>query len=842
MIEMKNKFMKDQKVMVSAAYDFTHEQWFSELSSLEYTLFAEYVELFQTNPQAFLELLASRKDQKALFERLSKITKAKKAASPEKREVVEQFFQQVPIMHILSDVMQMPYEFDYIVEKNVAEYAIGIKDGETFTAFSEGMLQDGKLYIVGGEEEKAFTVQALIYFIFANELLHQSDKERVIRCKVPYADAVYALSYAQALQEDDLTRMLISPAGPIISSAFFSAIVFSKALCFLSDVMYLEEYAENGDYTNYITEQCLIIAPRQQFVLGQCNVSYFKSKVSKLESREKQSLKKQQDLQNKLDRQQQKLDLQMGKTQQLMDELDARGKLMADTSTVEQQYNMQLKEIEQQFNDQMAEIKQQLKVAKENLKDEKKAHTKEIQTLDGKLADQTQENHRLINDVSALQKQLTTEKRQKLQMEELQFSDWLQKGREFLQQLTVEEEDELKGFIDLAQNIMHEQSLARPKEDLATNRIGYCRIEENGHFVNFGNDIWYELTSIPSSVYLSDNQFVEVTKDLELANVLDYFFISGPVDYAMTQFVVVEERHGQAFAKVNGKTKEIKYRENAFIRSGQVISINQMGELVTYYKNRSIILDDWLASIQLKGHTPLFVTMALSNGYVVRDLDGQERFIQFDEQLNEHSFIITDAEERIMYKDASGRMLKLSSKYKDKQLASVSEIDGQIYVLKENQEYVQLQNVPLSDELDLGDMIWIDEFNRFIVVVEEEKEFVPTDTIEKKLLDGGRKVTRKVSKERVEKTKDLLVIGNVRISERYKSYFGELGFEVEVVDGTGPFEKIRQACSKHTNILYSTAFTSHKNSGKMKSEVTKHYILCDSTAPKVMHYALENIS
>ncbi|MER2107603.1 MAG: hypothetical protein ABS949_11755 [Solibacillus sp.] len=85
------------------------------------------------------------------------------------------------------------------------------------------------------------------------------------------------------------------------------------------------------------------------------------------------------------------------------------------------------------------------------------------------------------------------------------------------------------------------------------------------------------------------------------------------------------------------------------------------------------------------------------------------------------------------------------------------------------------------------------------------------------------------------KNKDLLVIGNIPISARYKSHFGELGY---VVDGTGPFEKIHQTCSKHTNILYSTAFTSHKKSGEMSKEVVKPYILCDSTAPKVMHYAL----
>ena len=839
---MKNKLLREQKVMISTVYDYTYEQWFSEFSNFEYTWLAEYVEIVRTNPQAFLELIANRKEQKAIFERLYKLAKLKKAVNKEKKEEVEAFFQQVPIERILTDVMYMPYAFDYIVEKNVAEYAIGVRDGDLFTAFSEDKLREGELSVIVDDEEKTFTMQALIYFIFVNEFLHQMDEERVVSCKVPYSNAVYAFSYAQAVQEEDLKRLLINPTKNFVTSSLFTTIVFTKTLRFLSDVSDLDEYADDELYSLKIKEQLTLIESRLQSILAKCYFCYLQSKLNKLETREKQSLKKQQDLQNKLDKQQQKLELQNDKVQQLKKELNVKAQLTADTSTLEQQYNEQMKEMEQEHHSQIAEVKLQLKTAKDHLKDEKKTHAKEIQVLEGKLEDQIQENRRLTNDVSALQKQLTTEKRLKLQMEELNFADWLEKGREFIQHLTLEEEDELKGFIALAQNIMHEQSLARPKEDLATNKIGYCRVDEAGHFVNFGNDEWHELTAISAPVYLSDNQFVEVTKDLELVNALSYYFVSGPVDYAIKQFVMVEDRHGQAFAKVNGKTKEIKYRDNAFIKDGQVISINQSDELVSYYQHRPITLDDWLVSIQLKGHTPLYVTLALSNGFVVRNLAGEESFIQLEEQLPAHSFVITDDQNRVTYKDLSGRMLKCSNQYTKKQLASVSQIDEGIYVLKENQEYVQLQDVWQGVEVELGDMVWIDEYNRYIELVKVEEQFVPIDTIEKKLLDSGRKVTRKLSKEKVEKTKDLLVIGNVRISERYKSYFGSLGYEVEVVDGTGPFEKIRQACTKHQNILYSTVFTSHKNSGKMSKEVSKPYILCDSTSPKVMHYALEGIS
>lgn len=271
-----------------------------------------------------------------------------------------------------------------------------------------------------------------------------------------------------------------------------------------------------------------------------------------------------------------------------------------------------------------------------------------------------------------------------------------------------------------------------------------------------------------------------------------------------------------------------------------MISINKNNELVSYYKNRSNTLDDILPSIQLKGHQPLYITMALANGYVTRTLDGVENFKQFEELLPMHSLIVVTEENDITLKDATGQMFKRSSLYKRKQLGSVSELEDGIFVLKQNQEYVQLHDIPAKVELDLGDMVWIDEFNRFIEKVEENEQVVSTETIEQKLLNSGRKVTRKPSmKPAVEKNKNLLIIGNVRISERYKKYFGDFGYEVEVVDGTGPFEKISQACSKFDHILYSTSFTSHRNSGKLAKEVKKPFILCDSTAPRVLHYALE---
>lgn len=839
---MMKKLFTEQKMNVDLGYDYTYEQWLLELSNFEYHVFAEYMELYQTNPQAFLQLLTNKKKQEVIFEQMWKFGKKKLVLKPEKKEAVEQFFQEVPMTRLLAELSLIPYTFDYRVEKNVAKYILGQKDGDKFVPFSEDALKSGALELEVDGEKMSFSVQSLIYFLFANEILHQKDEQRIIRCKTTYLEATYAFSYAHALQEESLDEFMISVAGNSVTSAFFTSVAFSKAMRFLNDALSVTQYADDEEYCNEIVEQFSILSARKQFVLGKCHSFYLQRTVKKLEMREKQGLKKQQDFQQKIEKQKSKLDLQVDKIEKLKQELVGIEKSAVDQTKLEQEHAKEIRELEQSLTGQITDVKQQLKTAKDDLRNEKKNHAKAMEKLEDKLEQETTERQKLNNDVSELQKKLVSEQRQKLPTEELKFDDWLQKGSEFLQHLSLEEEESLKDFIALAQNIMEQSSLARPKNDLATNRIGYCRVDSEGHFVNLGDDEWHQITAIPLPVYLSDNQFVEVTKDYELVSALGYYYMSSSLDHTIKQFVAIEERHGQAFAKVDGKMQEIKYRDNAYVNDGQVISVNQVGELVRYYQYRSITLDDWLTSIQLKGHEPLYVTMSLASGYVVRSLTEEERFLNLEEPLLAHSFIILDGQQQLMYKDTSGCMLKQSAHYTKKQLASVSELEEGIYVLKANQEYVKLHDVPQGLVLDLGDLVWVDEFNRYIDLGKVEQQYVPIETIEKKLLDCGRKVTRKAAKTQVEKNKDLLVIGNIRISERYKSYFGELGYEVDVVDGTGPFEKIRQACSKHTNILYSTAFTSHKNSGKMSKEVVKPYILCDSTAPKVMHYALENIS
>lgn len=808
---------------------FSHEEWFAGLTNQEITFYDEYIDIYEKTPSLFLEILASRKKQKLRYKKIKSI-KNVKVNIKEKREHIQRFFREIPTMQLIQDITIMSQTLPYIVDKNIAEYVFSFKGEAEGVPYDVDHLHQDTLTVTVGDTDLQISVQAIIVFLFMNEMLHELDEVRLIDCQCKYPDALFAFNYSEALQKDSLVQFFILKRDAQIMSLMFVMLVFSKATRFLLDALEIEGLADNDQFASEVFEQLEKLNNRKIIEQYECYKYFLNRKITRLEERETAHIKKQNELQVKLDKQKEQLEQQTEKAKQLKQELHTKGTTDVQNSLIDKQLREEVKQ-----------LRLRLKAEKDELKDATKLHQKEQKSLEQKLSTIVEENKRLISDVSSLQSQLTAEKRQKMHVQEMTFEAWLAKGPQFLVDMTEEEESRLKDFIAIAQNILEESSFARPKTNRATNRIGYVRVDPDQYYITFGDDTWHVVEPFEAPTYLSDNQFVEVTDDLQFVRAFKYFYESGPADYAIAHFVVVENRHDKAFAKVNGQTFEIKYKEKAFIMDGQIISINRNNELVSYYKNRPITLDDLYNAVQLKGHKPLYVTAALTNGYVVRTLDGVESFEQYSEIITAHSFIIVDKQNKVTYVDATGTVLKRSSKYKEKLLASVSEMDDDIFVLKVNQEYVQLHDVPERALLDLGDMVWVDEFNRFIEKVKEEVEIVSTQTIEQKLMSSGRKVTRKTDKVSVERDKDLLIIGNVRISERYKKYFGELGYNVDVVDGTGPFEKISQACSKHNTILYSTAFTSHKNSGKLAKEIKKPFILCDSTAPRVLHYALGSV-
>ena len=683
-------------------FSFLHEDWLAELSNEEIIFYDEYIDLYEKSPKQFLEVLASRKKQKLRFKKVEK--KNLKGNLKEQRERVQQFFERIPSTQYIKDIEYITDTSPFYVEKNVAEYVMGIKgEGDDWMPYELDCLREDKLTL---NAELSFSVQAIIVFLFLNEMLHDTDELRIINCNCNYPEAVYAFNYSYAIQNKKLFQSL--KADFQITSLMYTTLFYSKAMRLLTDALEIKTLSKDEQFKYEVLELLGEIEHQKVVQQYDCYKYYLDRKIKKLEARETTYIKKQTELQKKIEKQKDQLELQNEKVKQLKQELQGKDTVVVQNSALEAQLREQVKQ-----------LKQQLKEEKDEQKNAARGHQKIQKSLERKLSTSEEENKRLIADVSHLQSQLTAEKRQKIQAEELSFDAWLAKGPEYLVGMTDEQESQLKDFITMAQNILEESSLARTKCNLATNRIGYVRVDSDGHFINFGDNSWHTIEPFAAPIYLSDDQFIEVTNDLQFVRSFNYYYKEGPADFAIAHFAIVENRHNVAFAKVNGQTVEIKYKENAFIKDGQVISIDRSNELVSYYKSRLITLDDIYNAVELKGHKPLYVTNALTNGYVIRTLEGVESFEQYSDILTAHSFIIVDEDNQITYEDRTGAMLKRSSKYKEKLLASVSETNDEIFVLKVNEEYVKLRDVPDSIELELGDMVWVDEFNRFIAKVKE---------------------------------------------------------------------------------------------------------------------------
>lgn len=803
-------------------FTFHLNEWIEELTSTELSFLATCANYLQENPEDLLDLLFNRKKRQALIKKYE-LMKLKKQYLSTQRATVLAFFEQTESATFLSDLARIPYLFPYEVETNCAHFIIGEKNGDAHIPFQLKQLHDYKITYYHEDLAVSLSIQALAYFVLANELLHSLDEQRLTHALKEVAELNYATSYSQALLEAHYELFYINFPHNCITSFYLTVISFNKGLRFLQESRSLEEIASNDALVAQLAEAKLQLPLAYIDTLNNCYIAYQNQTAEKLKAKEQAQLKKTADLLKKQEKLKENYEKQLALNTQLKSELKNKpATIKVDTTLT---------------NDLVKKTKE--------LQDEITLHKKDIKRLTNEVARYEEQEHNEIKSLrqenGVLQRQVVEIKRSAVQSEELSFEEWLKKGKQFLQNISTAQEDALQNFLHLAHDTIEERKASRPKIALASNKIGYCLVNNEGHYIRLADDTIEAIQTIPDNVYLSDNEFIEVTKDFEFARKLPGFFRPGSGDNAIVHFAQIEQIHQDYFAKFDGKSVRYKTDKNFNPRNGQIIALNEAHDLVRYYTSKQLTLDDLIESIKLKGHQPYYIELALKNGYAVRDvLTNEQSFISLQAVLSTSSFIIVKDEQELMYTDYSGLIYKRSNFYKHKMLVSISELDDEIFVLKSNQEYVILTTVLNGYVPELGDMLWVDEHNAMISLVEEPEEDFSTATIEQKLKNHPTmKVLRQTPKKPVLINQKLVIIGNIRLSERYKSHFAQLGFETETVDGFGSFEKIRMACGKADMIIYSTAFTSHKNSGKVKTDIPQYVILCDSTSPNVIYRTVE---
>lgn len=803
-------------------FAFQLDDWIDELTPTELSFLATCGSLLEDQPEELFNILFHRKKRRALIKK-AEILKLKKQHLTTQKEAVHAFFETVDPASFMSDLARIPHLFAYEVEQNIDHYVIGEKVNDEYEPFQLKHLQGDKITYLVDELVITLSVQALTYFALANELLHDLDTKRLQNATSDLLDITYATSYIHSLEEKQFELFYINFPQNCITSFYLTLICFNKTFRFLTECTKMEEMLDHLDLLDSFHEVLSDLQLDYIDVLNNCYSDYHTQLREKLKAKEQAQLKKYTEMQKKQDKLKESFDKQVN----INNQLKAVSKNTTVPVKVDTSANEELAKKNKGLQEELALLeKEKRRLMQEVARYEEKEHN-EIKTL--------------RHENGQLQKQIVEIKRSIAPSEDLSFEEWLKKGNHYLQNISTAQEDVLQNFIDLALDTLTERKASRPKIALASNKIGYCLINDEGHFIRLANDTIEAIQGIPENMYLSDNEFIEVTKDFEFARKLYSFFKPGSGDSSIAHFAQIEQIHQDFFAKCDGKSIRYKTAKNYNPRHGQIIALNDQHELVRYYVNKDITLDDLIESIKLKGHQPYFIELSLKNGYAVRNiLTDEQSFLDLQATLSAGSFITVKDEKELMHLDYSGLQYKRSNFYKKKTLVSISEIDDDIFILKSNQEYVILTYVLNGYVPELGDMLWVDEHNAMISLVEAEEEDFSAATIEQKLKNHPTmKVLRQPPKKPVLINKKLLIIGNIRLSERYKTHFAQLGFETETVDGFGSFEKIRMACTKADMIIYSTAFTSHKNSGKVKTDISRHVILCDSTSPNVISRKIE---
>lgn len=786
-------------------FSFTLEDWLEELTPTEIGFLAHCATLFNEAPGELFDMLVDRKKRRLPLIKYERM-KLKKQQLAEQQQLVLAFFQQVDLATFMYDLTRLPHIFSYEVDNNSDHYVIGERTGEETAPLHIKNLQDYTVTYYTEELAIPLSIHSIIYFVLANEHLHDLNPGR--QKHATSADALYASSYYESLIGQHYELFYINFPYNCSTSFYLALISFNKAFRFLT------EQPEVGE---------LAALERQYIdVLNHCYADYQRLQQEKVQVKEQMQLKKVVELQQKYDKLKGNFDKQVAANQQLKVEQKQAPIQKKTDYTLQNQHSDEKKVLQQTIQaleHKVTELSNQL---------EKAESSKQT------------ELQQLRHENSQLQKQIVQIRRSAVPAGEISFEEWLKKGKLFLQQLSSSDEVALQNFIELAQDTLAERKASRPKIALASNKIGYCIVNADGHFIRLADGTTEAIHNIPDHIYLSDDEFIEVTKDFEFARALNSFFRQSVEDGQIAHFAQIEQVHQDFVAKFDGKSIRYRTEKNFNPRHGQIISLNSEQELVRYYTSKYVTLDDLIASIKLKQHAPYFIELVLKNGYAMRNiLTNEQTFIALDKPLSKGCFVVLKDEQSLLYTDYTGLQYKRSNFYKKKTLASISDIHDDVFVLKANQEYVMLTNVLNDYTPELGDMIWIDEEHAMISVIEEQEHDV-TATLEQRLKNHPTmKVLRQTPKKPMLINQKLVIIGNVRLSERYKIHFAQFGFETETVDGFGSFEKIRMACAKADVIIYSTAFTSHKNSGKVKTDITQYVILCDSTSPHVISRKLE---
>jgi len=152
---------------------------------------------------------------------------------------------------------------------------------------------------------------------------------------------------------------------------------------------------------------------------------------------------------------------------------------------------------------------------------------------------------------------------------------------------------------------------------------------------------------------------------------------------------------------------------------------------------------------------------------------------------------------------SSCKFYTLSSYYDKFEYGTVEIKDGLAFLKKLSGEIVIINDAP--DYLKPG--------------IEDDGEAQETDTV-KRNVSNISTFKRVSKKERIEVTKQVLILGNKAYENSYKLCLLKFGYKAEVLEGFEPWAKISNVLRDTDVVVVVTSHISHDNMWRVKKEIT----------------------
>lgn len=350
-------------------------------------------------------------------------------------------------------------------------------------------------------------------------------------------------------------------------------------------------------------------------------------------------------------------------------------------------------------------------------------------------------------------------------------------------------------------------------------KIGYCQIESNKHYVIFADGEKKEILNIPVTTYIGNNQFVKVDINGEFKYIFGYRYVQSERDYQIVDFASIIYKGNEPYMikAIWDERKIENLASHIHLRDSQVISINGRGELIRFYGSVRHNADNYMESLKAKGQEAYYVMKSFPNGVMVRSVDtGEESF----EEIDFNGFEIQEQEvlcvkdNQIVYVYRSHRFYTHSSYYKKAQTGVAELQDDKVFVRKMSGEIVIVNDIPYRMTIAEGEILIVDENANFITI---KRERIAETSVERKRI-GMTKNTPKKRSERIKIEREVLIIGKITYENSYKMAFFKNGYRAQVIDGYEPWSRIRSSLKDKDAVVVVSEFISHDNMWRLKDE------------------------